>query len=248
MISWCHLSRIAPRSLAVLSRQAGHAALAAAIAASASAAPTLATSTSLAPVAGSSTSKRVSPATHSPLISASVLSRLRSASAASGEVFMSMRDSGWGRWRRARPAAGAPSGDAVSKMGCSDSKATLNKSNAARATSLRAVCGVANPRHSWGCDCGLRLAAHPARWRAHPRGLIQRRPKAMATGRRPKVTPSLARWSAVWQRPARQRVASDISPVTTRPRRARCPPPAARAEKRLPPRHRPSRAAPCRAS
>ncbi len=25
----------------------------------------------------------------------------------------------------------------------------------------RAVCGVANPRHSYGYVCGLRLAAHP---------------------------------------------------------------------------------------
>ena len=55
------------------------------------------------------------------------------------------------------------------------SKATLNKSPTARASPLRAVCGVENPRHSPGYDCGFRLAAHPEPGRAYSRGLIQRR-------------------------------------------------------------------------
>ena len=55
-------------------------------------------------------------------------------------------------------------------------KATQNKSLAARASPLRAVCGVENPRHSPGYDCGFRLAANPEPGRAHSRGLIQRRP------------------------------------------------------------------------
>ena len=76
--------------LTVLLRQAGHAALAAAMAASASAGPRLATSASLAPVAGSVTSKRLLPASHCPLMRASVFSRLGSLSRARGEVFMSM--------------------------------------------------------------------------------------------------------------------------------------------------------------
>ncbi|WP_198968927.1 SDR family NAD(P)-dependent oxidoreductase [Xylophilus sp. ASV27] len=53
-------------------------------------------------------------------------------------------------------------------------KATLNKSLACRASLPWAVCGVANPRHSCGYGCGLRLASHPTPGRAPPRGLIQR--------------------------------------------------------------------------
>ena len=52
-------------------------------------------------------------------------------------------------------------------------KATLNKSLAARASLLWAVCGLANPRHSLGYGCGLRLASHPKPGRPHSRGLIQ---------------------------------------------------------------------------
>ena len=54
-------------------------------------------------------------------------------------------------------------------------RATLNKSLAARASPLRAVRGVENPRHSPGYECGFRLAAHPEPGRAYSRGLIQRR-------------------------------------------------------------------------
>ena len=68
------------RSLAVLLRQAGQAALAAAMAVSASAAPRLATSARWAPVAGSVTAKRLGPLTHWPLTRASVLSRVGSVS------------------------------------------------------------------------------------------------------------------------------------------------------------------------
>jgi len=32
---------------------------------------------------------------------------------------------------------------------------------APQALRTRAVCGVANPRHSYGYGCGLRLASHP---------------------------------------------------------------------------------------
>jgi hypothetical protein len=52
--------------------------------------------------------------------------------------------------------------------------ATLNKSLARRASRLRAVCFVPNPRHSFGYGCGLRLASHPAAGRAPSRELIQR--------------------------------------------------------------------------
>lgn len=49
----------------------------------------------------------------------------------------------------------------------------------ARGTSpLWAVCCVANPRHSFGYDCVLRLAAPPKPERAASRGLIQRRPES----------------------------------------------------------------------
>jgi hypothetical protein len=51
--------------------------------------------------------------------------------------------------------------------------ATLNKSLARRASRLRAVCVVANPRHSFGYGCGLRLASHPAAGRAPSQELIQ---------------------------------------------------------------------------
>src|SRR5512140_137067 len=85
-----HLRRTMLRSLTVLLRQAGQAALAAAMAASACWGPRLATSASVAPVLGSCTSKRAGPLTHSPLISASVLSRLGSLSRPRGAVFMSM--------------------------------------------------------------------------------------------------------------------------------------------------------------
>src|SRR5574343_1256625 len=85
-----HLRKMVLRSLAVLLRQAGQAALAAAIACSVSRGPRLATSTRCWPVAGSCTAKRLAPLTHWPLISASVLSRLGSFSWARVEVFMSM--------------------------------------------------------------------------------------------------------------------------------------------------------------
>ena len=54
-----------------------------------------------------------------------------------------------------------------------DVRATLNKSLTSRASTGRAVCGVANPRHSPSYGCGLRLATHPSRRRPPPRGLIQ---------------------------------------------------------------------------
>jgi len=85
-----HLRSRMLRSFAVLAFQAGQAALAAAMAASASAGPRLATSASLAPVAGSCTSKRLVPATHCPLMSASVLSRVGSLSWARGEEDMAV--------------------------------------------------------------------------------------------------------------------------------------------------------------
>ena len=91
---WCssanHFISTAARSLAALARQAGQALWAAAMAASVSAAPRLATAARCWPVAGSSTSKRASPVTQSPPISASVFSRLASFSADSGELFVSM--------------------------------------------------------------------------------------------------------------------------------------------------------------
>src|SRR4051794_41113149 len=61
----------------------------------------------------------------------------------------------------------------------------LNNSLASRASLLRAVCGVANPRHSYGYGCGLRLAAHPASRRATSRGVIQRFPRVFARGGAP---------------------------------------------------------------
>ena len=85
-----HLRSKMLRSLLVLPRQAGRAALAAAMAASASLAPKLATSASLMPVAGSLTSNRLLPLTHWPLTKASVFRREGSFNRASGEVFMSM--------------------------------------------------------------------------------------------------------------------------------------------------------------
>jgi hypothetical protein len=57
-------------------------------------------------------------------------------------------------------------------------RATLNKSLARRASQLRAVCVVANPRHSCGYGCGLRLAFHPAAGRAPSREPIQRGQRA----------------------------------------------------------------------
>ena len=57
-------------------------------------------------------------------------------------------------------------------------KSTLIKSLAGRASSLWAVCSVANPRHSLGYGRGLRLAAHPKARRAPSRGLDQGRLKA----------------------------------------------------------------------
>ena len=84
-IRWYHFIRMAPRSLAVLLRQAGQARLAAASAAWVSVAPRLATCASTAPVAGSVTANWLLPDTHSPLISAADFSRLGSASEASGE-------------------------------------------------------------------------------------------------------------------------------------------------------------------
>ena len=83
-------------------------------------------------------------------------------------------------------------------------KATLNKSPTARASPLRAVCGVENPRHSPGYDCGFRLAAHPEPGRTHSRGLIQRRPNVLTgarmlsdlTRRYARIDHALAAWSA----------------------------------------------------
>ncbi|SCC92912.1 hypothetical protein THIX_30140 [Thiomonas sp. X19] len=54
-------------------------------------------------------------------------------------------------------------------------RATLNKSLVRIASAPRAVCGVANPRHSLGYGCGLRLASHPDARRAASRELVQRR-------------------------------------------------------------------------
>ena len=54
-------------------------------------------------------------------------------------------------------------------------RAALIKSIAGRASSLLAVCGVANPRYSVGHGCDLRLAAHPKERRAPSRGLDQGR-------------------------------------------------------------------------
>jgi hypothetical protein len=59
-------------------------------------------------------------------------------------------------------------------------RATLNKSLAAGASPLWAVCRVANPRHSFGYGCGLRLAAHPKARLAASRGHIQRRLSLLA--------------------------------------------------------------------
>ena len=91
---WCssanHFMRMPARSLAVLLRQAGQAALAACTARRAASAPWFATSASFWPVAGSLTAKRSVALVHSPSISESVLSSVASASDASGEVFMSM--------------------------------------------------------------------------------------------------------------------------------------------------------------
>jgi general secretion pathway protein H len=55
------------------------------------------------------------------------------------------------------------------------SKAAANKSLAERASTLWAICVVANARHSFGYGCALRLASHPKPRRAPSRGLIQRR-------------------------------------------------------------------------
>jgi iron complex outermembrane receptor protein len=54
-------------------------------------------------------------------------------------------------------------------------RATLKKSLADGASSLWAVCGVANARDTCGYRCALRLAAHPKPRRAASQGLIQRR-------------------------------------------------------------------------
>ncbi len=59
-------------------------------------------------------------------------------------------------------------------------RAILNKSLTRRASVPRAVCGVANPRHSWGYGCGLRRAAHPKPRRPRSRGLVQRRLSSLA--------------------------------------------------------------------
>src|SRR3989338_10766815 len=79
-----HLRRMMERSLAVLERHAGQAALAAVMAAWASWGPRLATSARSWPVAGSCTAKRLAPVTHWPSTRASVLSRLGSLSWARG--------------------------------------------------------------------------------------------------------------------------------------------------------------------
>ena len=52
----------------------------------------------------------------------------------------------------------------------------LNNPVAACASWFWAVCGVANPRHSPGYGCGLRLAAHPKPKRAGSLRVIQRFP------------------------------------------------------------------------
>ena len=57
-------------------------------------------------------------------------------------------------------------------------KATLNKPLARRASRPRAVCVVANARHSPRYGCALRLASHPAARPAPSRGPIQRRLEA----------------------------------------------------------------------
>ena len=57
-------------------------------------------------------------------------------------------------------------------------KATLNKSLAARSALFWAVCGLANPRHSWAMAVVVRLAAHPKPGRPHSRGLVQHCPNA----------------------------------------------------------------------
>jgi hypothetical protein len=75
------------------------------------------------------------------------------------------------------PKAGvAARGSAMETRGGLPSQvmATLNKSLARRASRLRAVCVFANPRHSFGYGCGLRLASHPAAGCAPSRELIQR--------------------------------------------------------------------------
>ena len=59
-------------------------------------------------------------------------------------------------------------GAVVIKLG-----AMLNKSPTRAASSQRAVCGVANPRHSGGYGCGLRLASHPDARRSPSPGPIQ---------------------------------------------------------------------------
>src|ERR1700751_3960739 len=89
-ISENHFISTAWRSLAVFARQAGQAFSAAGIASSVSGVPRLGTSASLRPVAGAGTAEAEGPDTHSPLISASRLSRAGSLSVAMGEFFMSM--------------------------------------------------------------------------------------------------------------------------------------------------------------
>jgi hypothetical protein len=87
-------------------------------------------------------------------------------------------------------------------------KATLNMSLAACASLLRAVCGVANPRHGYGYGCGLRLASHPEPRRAHPQGLIQRRLNSgafsglfsLTGGRRLTYISAYRAGSAFWRR------------------------------------------------
>ena len=80
----------------------------------------------------------------------------------------------------------------MNRISASYLKATLNKSLARRASRLRAVCVVANPRHSYGYGCGLRLASHPAAGRAPSRELIQR---CLCSRKRARAV-SVPRWQA----------------------------------------------------
>ena len=58
------------------------------------------------------------------------------------------------------------------------SREPLNKPPRRLPLSIRAFCGVANPRDSYGYHCGLRLAAHPERQRILAARLIQRLPNS----------------------------------------------------------------------
>jgi hypothetical protein len=53
-------------------------------------------------------------------------------------------------------------------------KKPLNKCLRRLHLPVRAFCGVANPRDSYGYHCGLRLAVHPERQRILSARLIQR--------------------------------------------------------------------------